>query len=122
MDYRMEGDSKSFHVLNAVSPVGSGELISVRQVVEQLAKIITPPMRPDFGCVAGRVLWSGCAWLMWTVRSSLLAGNQRRRSFESWNRLWTGTAMIFGFSSSIERSMFVIQYRDPIWSMPHEIS
>jgi len=34
--------------------VGSGELTSVRQVVEQLAEIIAPARRPDFGSVVDR--------------------------------------------------------------------
>lgn len=34
--------------------VGSGELTSVRQVVEQLTEIIAPPIRPDFGSVVDR--------------------------------------------------------------------
>jgi nucleoside-diphosphate-sugar epimerase len=34
--------------------VGSGELVSVRQVVEQIARIIAPPVRPVFGGVADR--------------------------------------------------------------------
>jgi len=36
--------------------VGSGELTSVRQVVEQLAEIIAPPLRPEFGSFADRAM------------------------------------------------------------------